>query len=190
MNAATLALNPELFPAPVAGRTNRKNDGRQFQGDLETTCKAYEAAGLAMIRKVDPPVRVIWPFDVKQGKKVQRVIFMKNPYPDLIGAWTANGGRAMVVELKSTSAHRLPLNRHGGLTEEQVTTLTLWREAGAASCLLWRFGPDCRLFSAKMIQADLNRGQKSLVHTDGLVVPKGAGMVIWDFLPVLAGCTS
>jgi hypothetical protein len=89
-------------------RTNWRNDGRGFQKEIEQTCGAYQNRRAATLRKVDPPTRVIG------TAAARRVIFRPNPFLDFAGSWTARHGRAIFVEAKSTSTHRLPFARSGG----------------------------------------------------------------------------
>lgn len=187
MNAATLALNPGVFPVSEAApqRTNRANDGRSFQREIETTAGACQHRRIATLRKVDPPVSVIWPRDKRTGKPTQRVIFKQNPWLDFAGVWSARGGRMLVVECKSTSSHRLPFERHGGLTSEQVATLRTWRLAGASSCVLWRWCDKVTLWMPEMLIAAQARGDKSLLFENGIPVERGEGSLLWDFLGVL-----
>ncbi len=167
-------------------RTNRGNDGRQFQSEIETTCGAYHKRRVAVLRKVDPPVRIIWPFNPKTGKNEQRVIFQANPFNDYIGVWTARGGRALFIEAKSTSTHRLPFDgESGGFKRAQWNAMKTWRLAGAACCLLWKFGNRVVLFTPEMMLAAEATAAKSLQFENGIPVPAGEGMLIWDFLPTL-----
>lgn len=203
MNDATRRLNPELFDAVAAAnpginrpetftkisrfldehektlRSNAKNDGRGFQKELERTAGGYQSRRAATIRKVDPPTRIVG------GKEDRRVIFMANPWLDFAGAWTARHGRAIFLEAKSTSTHRLPFCRSGGLTTEQLATIKTWRLASAATAVLWQFGGRVTLWLPEALVAAEARGDKSLVFESGLPVPRGEGNVVWDFLPVL-----
>ncbi len=177
-------MAPAAPAAPM--RTNRGNDGRSFQKEIEASVAAYREQGIASLEKADPPVVVIWPFDPVTKMKKQRVIFKKNPWLDFVGVWTSRNGRALFVEAKSTSSHRLPINRHGGLTDEQVTALFRWRRAGAAVCVVWRFEDNVVVFTPEMLQAATVAGAKSLVFEEGLPASVIAGVVRkWDFLPVL-----
>lgn len=192
VNATTRALNPELFPAELPPerpeRTNRSNTGKGFESEIAATAEAYRVRGMATLRKVDPPVRVLWIPDKKTGERRQRVIFQRNPWPDFSGCWTANGARSLFVECKSTATHRLGL-REGQLGPDQVAALVAWRAAGAAVCLLWQWAGAVALFTPEMILASQSAGAKSLVFADGLHVPRGEGGVIWAFLSVLEGAT-
>lgn len=187
MNTDELALRP--VPALTPVRTNRSNDGRGFQKEIEGTVALYREQGIASLEKADPPVVIIWPFDPITKTKKQRVIFKKNPWLDFVGVWTCRGGRALFVEAKSTSTHRLPINRHGGLTDEQVTALFRWRRAGAAVCVVWRFDDRAVLFTPEMLQTATVAGAKSLLFEEGLPVSIRPELTrdlrVWDFLPVL-----
>lgn len=174
---------PEFIPSGAPARTNRNNDGRNFQSELAATFAAYQSQKIATIEKTDPPVAVLWQFDKQEGKKKQRVIFKVNPFVDYVGVWSARNGRALFIEAKSTSKHRLALNRDGGITEEQIASLFRWRRAGAAVCVVWRFEIKACLFTPEMLQAAIGAGAKSLLFSDGLPVANVGGL--WDFLPVL-----
>jgi len=160
-------------------RSNRENDGRPFQRELEITAGGYQCRRIATLRKVDPPTRLVG------SGAARRVLFMANPFLDFVGVWTAHHGRALFIEAKSTATHRLPFNRSGGITPEQLASIKTWRHAGAAAAVLWRFGMRVALFLPEdLIQAE-GRGDKSLVFENGRRVPAGEGNLIWDFLPVL-----
>lgn len=187
MNAATRALNPGLFPEKPAApaRTNARNTGKAFEKEIERICGAYHSKRAAIIKKVDPPTRLIWYDDKSTGKKATRVIFLPNPFLDFAGVWTARHARAIFVEAKSTSAHRLPFKRSGGISEEQLAAIKTWRGAGAAVAVLWQFNGEVTLWTPEMLVAAELRGDKSLVFGCGRVVPRGEGSILWDFLPVL-----
>lgn len=187
MNATTLALNPGLFPSALpVQRTNRSNTGKEFEKEVELTCGVYHSRRIACLRKVDPPLRVMWiPDKANPGKKRQHVIFLKSNWLDWAGCWIARNGRMLLIEAKSTSSHRLPFKRHGGLTEEQVATIRTWRLSQAAVCVLWRWNDRVTLWTPEMLGSAEARGDKSLVFESGLPVARGEGNIIWDFLPVL-----
>ncbi len=177
---------PDGAAEPTLQRTNARNDGREFQRELEQTAGVYHSMRVAVFKKVDPPVRVIWIDDkANPGKKRQHVIFQQNPWLDYAGSWSARHGRALIFEAKAISKHRLKLG-DGGLTDTQRTAVKSWRLAGAATCLLWKFGGRVRLFTPEMIIAAEARGDRSLLFETGLPVEHGEGQLIWDFLPVLA----
>lgn len=195
MQAQAAALLPGLAPSldervdaarKAVARKNAKNDGREFQAEMEKTAGAYQSRRLATLRKVDPPVRLIWIDDkANPGKKTTRAIFMVNPHLDYVGVWRSRGGRALMIEAKSTSAHRLPFNGDSGLKAHQVANIGTWHASGAAVALVWRFGDRACLWTAPMVEAAVASGAKSLAFDAGLKVPPGEGTVVWDFLPVL-----
>lgn len=157
-------------------RTNWKNDGRSFQKEIETTVGGYLSRRIAMLRKVDPPTRLV-------GTGLQRkVIFMANPFLDFVGTWTARGGRALFVECKSTQTHRLPFNSSGGLTATQWVTMKSWTLAGAVCCLVWKWNNRVVLFTPDYLKFAEARADKSLKHGNGIQVPSGQGNLTWDFL--------
>ena len=160
-------------------RTNLLNDGRAFQKEIEMTAKVYAITGNATLAKVDPPTRVFG------AGAARRMIYLANPFPDFVGAWTAEGGRALFIEAKSTKTHRLPFKRHGGLTLEQYSALMRWHFAGAAVAVVWQYAGCVALFNADMLAQASARGDKSLVHANGLSVARGTGACVWDFLATL-----
>lgn len=194
MNESTRRLNPglELNPATpgikslldnleaTTTRTNAKNDGRSFQKEIEHTCGGYQSRRIATLRKVDPPTKV-----VGRTQETRRVFFMANPFLDFVGVWTARHGRALFVEAKSTSTHRLPFARSGGITEEQVSSIKTWRIAGAAACVVWQFNGRVVLLTPEKLMEAERLGLKSITFDSGIPVPRGEGWLVWDFLPVL-----
>ncbi len=168
MKGWTSAHLPGAEQPATPQRTNRKNDGRAFQEDMQRTFEAYAKRGIATVSKVDPPVRVFWLPDKATGRKTQRIIFQKNPWLDYSGCWTARHGRALHIEAKAISKHLLRLNHDGGIKESQIAAMYRWRRAGAAVALLWRFEGNIHLFTPEMIQAALATGAKSLKFEDGL----------------------
>jgi penicillin-binding protein-related factor A (putative recombinase) len=182
MNDATRRLNPQmhaLLGGDTRPRSNWANDGRAFQEEIELTCGAYNLAGIATIKKVDPPTRIVG------SKEDRRVIFLPNPFLDYVGAWTARHSRAIFFEAKSTSEPRLKLGS-GGLTDSQINALGSWRLAAAATFVLWQHAGEVRLFTVEAIRWATSRGDRSLAFANGAPVRQGSATIIWDFLPVAA----
>jgi penicillin-binding protein-related factor A (putative recombinase) len=179
------AIDERKFPAPAA-RKNAKNDGREFQKEMEATADAYAEAGIARLKKADPPMRVIWIDDAANpGKKRNHFIYMKNPHLDYVGVWTAKAARSLMIEAKSTSSHRLPFNGASGFKEEQMTNLNAWHAKGAVAALVWKFNDEVRVWTADMLRSAEEAGAKSLLFWDGLkVVRRATGQ--WDFLGALS----
>lgn len=140
-------------------RTNQKNTGKTFEHELDLLFRSLEIRKVARIRKVDPPVRVVG------GGFARRTIFLPNPFLDYAGVFYSSG-RAIFVEAKSTSAHRLPIGRSGGVTEEQVESLRAWARAGAFVGVLWRYKASTVFISMKLLDACLDWGDKSLRFED------------------------
>lgn len=175
---AAAKLIDQLAPqAPI--RTNWQNDGRAFQKELEMTAGGYQSRRIATLRKVDPPTRIVG------GRESRRVIFLANPFPDFVGAWTARSGRAIFVEAKSTKTHLLAFNGDNGLTAAQWGALKTWRHCSAAVALVWQWNGRVALFTAEMLLEAEARAAKSIAHENGLPVLAGPGSIIWDFLAVL-----
>jgi len=158
--------------------SNAANDGRGFEKSLQTICAIYEERGQAYFEKCEPPTRTVgW------GAS-RKVIYMGNPFLDFNGTWTAEGGRAIHFEAKSTSEPVLPCGDKGGFSKSQREALSRWRRAGAGAFLLWEYDGAVMLFFECMILAGLSE-RKSLVFADGLPVPAGKGFVFHDFLAVM-----
>lgn len=137
-------------------RTNRKNTGKAFEHELELLFKVLESRRVARIRKVDPPTRIVG------GGFRRHVIFLPNPFLDYAGA-ICRTGRAVFIEAKSTVDHRLPIARHGGVTEEQVEALRGWAQADALVGILWRYNGATAFVSMTELETALLAGEKSLV---------------------------
>ena len=170
----------------MRANTNRNNDGRQFQALLETIHSAYESRGIAMLRKTDPPVRVIGsPFKA-------RVIFQENPWLDYAGTWGANDGRAIIIEAKATSEPTLRIIPEGkdgaGIKHAQLVNAEAWRDAGAAVAFLWHYNAEVRIFTPAMVRAALT-DRKSLRWIDVHKIPQGEGFIVFDYLRSLYALT-
>ena len=67
---------------------------------------------------------------------------------------------------------------------KQYQAMMDWRAAGAGVFLLWHYHGEVRVFFENMIEAALE-DRRSLVWQDGIGVPQGNGLVIYDFLTVI-----
>lgn len=155
-------------------RTNLTNDGRAAQEMVRMSASAYERQGRLMLRKIDPPCRIVG------SGPARRVIFMPNPWLDFAGTWTERGGRMLILEIKSTNSERLAVGT-GGITAAQCDSLLSWHQAGAACGVLWHRGDDWAYIHPVQIA-----GEKSMSWIDCEPIPRGTGMVICDFLSVLS----
>lgn len=159
-----------------------RNSGHSFESQIQTTLDAYEASGVAYLAKVDPPTKVF-------GRKV---IFLANPFLDFVGVWTANGGKAIMIELKHNEKAALPILGHNvkgdGIKATQLASAKRWQAGGAAVAYLWRRGDEVRIFTPAMVgAAALSR--KSILWIDTHRVPQGQGFVLIDFLSMLEPLT-
>ena len=150
---------------------NASNDGRSFEKSIETICGIYERQGRAAISKVEPPCRIFG----------GRVIFMRNPFLDFTGCWTENGNRTIHFEAKSTSSPLLKCEPRNGFSQTQRDALKRWRDAGAATWLLWEYDGKVRIWFQSMIDVALSE-RRSLAWADGIDVAPGKGFVFFDFL--------
>jgi penicillin-binding protein-related factor A (putative recombinase) len=101
--------------------------GKEFEKEIKELSASYEARRILVLRKCDPPVRML-------GK---RVLFLKNPFLDFVGAICRNG-RALFIEAKETKTGKLPVDNAGGVTEHQMHCLKVWHHAGAVAAVVWR----------------------------------------------------
>ena len=136
-------------------RTNKKNTGKTFEHELDLVFRTLEIRKIARIRKVDPPVRIVG------GGFARRTIFLPNPFLDYAGV-IFGSGRAIFLEAKSTSTHRLPINRSGGVTEEQVEALRGWTRAGAYVGILWRHAGRTVFVGIDDLEEAIAQNRKSL----------------------------
>ncbi len=153
-----------------------KPTGTKFEDHVQLVCEAYAAQGRASLAKVAPPVLVL-----RGGAKV---IPLPNPFVDFTGAWTERGGRALHIEAKSTTDPRLPIYNETGIKPHQIENLERWRKAGAAVGVLWEYGTEVRMVSLSLIYKTAEV-RKSIPWVDAYPIPKGTGLVSFDFLATL-----
>lgn len=155
--------------------------GKWLQDEITRIADDYERRGIARLKKVDPPLRIIGnPF---KGKG--RVIPLANPFLDFMGAWTARQGRVIVIEAKSTQEPKLPLG-NGGLDSDQWTLLNRWRGAGGAVGVVWGYKHELRFVPFEAIRSQLGAGVKHLKWEHATPIPRGLGFCTFDFLHTLA----
>lgn len=153
-----------------------KNRGKEFEAEIEETCRAYERQKVAKVHKVDPPTRVF------MSSNARRVIMLGNPFLDFVGT-ICSSGRMLTFEAKHTEEPRLAF-RSSGISENQLHALFSWQAAGALAFVLWRHRNETRLVTP----ADIRRAEaedRSSIRWDtpGLpLVGQGLGMALVDFL--------
>jgi penicillin-binding protein-related factor A (putative recombinase) len=149
-------MNPDL-------RTNRFNDGREFQDAVAAQLKEYQFKGVMRLKRVSPPTRIVG------SGQFRKVIFLENPFHDFLGCWTAGGGRLVLIECKSTEEARLPVGGSGGVTEDQWNELRHWENANAVAFVLWyvRSEPGAWFFTVPMMKSVLETGRKSVRPENG-----------------------
>lgn len=154
--------------------------GKWLQDEIARISDDYERRGLARIKKVDPPLRIIGnPF---KGKG--RVIPLTNPFLDFMGTWTARAGRTIVIEAKSTQEPKLPFGK-GGLDADQWRSIQEWRQAGAAVAVLWGLKGVIRYVPYEAIRSVMQQGVKHIKWECATEIPAGMGFCTCDFLHVL-----
>lgn len=167
-------------------RRNTTNTGKGFEARISAINKAYETQNKALLRKCDPPS-----FSVVKNGQVRHQL-LKNPFPDFVGVWTANNGRALFIEAKSTKEPRLALMGKSGVTANQCASLFSWYEAGAVACVLWEHKSIWKLVTIKAIQKVLaekrgNNFRKSIRWDEAIPIPikPQYGTLTCDYLAVL-----
>lgn len=157
--------------------------GQSFERRIEMICDHYRSAGIADIRKVDPPTKTFG-----QGKN-RKIVHLANPWLDFVGSWRAQGGRMIQLEAKSTEEPTLAIVKPGGktsgITYNQQMNARRWADAGAAVAFLWHWRGDVRLVTPTMVEAQLTQ-RMSLRWIDAHPVPPGPGFIFHDFLAMMA----
>ena len=162
-------------------KLSNKNTGKDLEKRITQIAKIYEANKRALIHKCDPPSRT---FNVK-GKTFTTLL--RNPFPDFVGTWTERGGRALLIEAKSTQHPRLPIMcKSGGVTIDQVNHLTHWHHSGAAVGIVWEHELRWKFVSIEQVHQTLklkrgNQPRKSIRWDEAIEVPQD-GMNYMDFL--------
>jgi hypothetical protein len=110
----------------------KRGRGKRFEQEIADAALSYERARLLILRKVDPPTRIV-------GRG--RIVFLANPFLDFVGVWIEREGKAVFLEAKETSSGQLGLGQKtNGVTAPQLRSLRVWHHAGAVSAVLWRVG--------------------------------------------------
>lgn len=159
-----------------------KGTGTSFEEHVQIVAAAYEVQGRAALSKQSAPVLVLM-----GGRKV---IPLKNPYLDFSGTWIERGGRALHIEAKASKVPRLPIyveTKGAGLTTEQIESLERWRTAKAAVLVLWEHDGEVRGVTLSHIyKARDEENRMSVPWAWAYPIPKGEGLVSFDFLALLA----
>lgn len=162
----------------MPARRNASNSGKGFEELLSRIFAAYEQRRIATFEKVEQPMKIMG------SGKARRVVFLKNPFLDFTGVWTAQGGRAIHVEAKSSEAPRLPIgDDSSGLKDKQVTNLKRWDDSGAATGVLWLYAGDVRLIPIEHVRRQ--RRDAFFPWEEAIPIPQGPGFIIYDFLALL-----
>lgn len=165
----------------ATGGKRAKDNGDEAESLILGICDAYRNAGRANLKKVDPPSRVV------KGPGGPRIVYLANPFLDLVGAWTERGGRSVFLEVKSTSGHRLRIARDGGLTEKQIEALQEWRAAGAVTGVLWVHDGGLKVISLETIEHVVENRDASIAWANFPLCRRGAAALVpFDFLTEIA----
>lgn len=157
-----------------------KNLGKSTERWVEIMLNQYRAAGIANIKKVDPPTKTVF------AKGKPRTILLPNPFLDFHGVWTARGGRAVCFEVKRTDKDSLDIDRDKGLTPSQWRHLNEWEASGCFSFVLWEHGDRFSVLTTAIIKAILlETGRVSVPWSHAIRVPRNN-----DFLQIVESLTS
>ena len=155
--------------------------GKAFEQDIVDLAASYEKARVLVLRKVDPPVRMLG----------QRVLFLRNPFLDFAGSLTSRNGKAIFVEAKETSDGKLAIKSQNGVTAHQWHMLRVWNCANAITAVVWHAKPRVYFLPVDWIQACLTRCER--MHIKETDVPrkflarKGDWIkIMLDLLPIWA----
>jgi penicillin-binding protein-related factor A (putative recombinase) len=149
-----------------------RNQGTRIESLIEKINGGYLDAGIAKIEKVDAPCKVF-------GKKV---IFLPNPFLDFTGIWRDGDKKIPLhIEVKSTKVPKLGIF-HAGVSESQYSNLDVWNQWGAAAFVLWHHDDELRLVTVPMLQEKIHSDVKHIKWPEALVVPRGTGWIMFDFL--------
>lgn len=158
-----------------AGKKAKAN-GDAAESLIKTICLEYERLGIARLEKVDPPTRFI-------GKK--RIIYLQNPFLDLVGSWK---GKAVFLEVKSTQAERLTVNRSNGVKESQINSLRHWANFGALTGVLWVRQGVIKTITTETLEHVRESGKASISWNHLRTCRSGGTpLLLFDFLEELAG---
>lgn len=153
-------------------KAKRPNPGKDFEAVVKLQCGAYEARGLATIRKVDPPsaMRCVGPGQF-------RPVLLENPFPDFLGAWKQRRGQMIALECKSTAEPRLPCPADNGLKPAQIAALNTWAAAGAMVAVLWEYrtehAAEMRIVTLEHIDTAKAQGRASIAWADAMPIERG-----------------
>lgn len=135
---------------------NYGNRGRATEDMLGIAHNSLGARGIAWIRKIPTPVKVLRP--MKDGKFM--AVFAGSAGADYVG--TLQGGRAVVVEAKELKkGASLPVSR---FTQAELDHLTVTEDAGGLAIVFIRRVSDGGLWAIPWhnYQAALATGRKSM----------------------------
>lgn len=137
--------------------------GKEFERHLTDLAADYERRRLLVMRKLDPPTRVIGP-----GK----IIYMRSPFVDFSGSWTERAGRSIHIEAKETHDNKLGVgaSASSGITVNQVHNLHVWHQAGAVAAVCWK-SPDANYLLPITVIDELTR-RSGLKHIKASEVPQ------------------
>jgi hypothetical protein len=157
--------------------------GQDFEKRIKDICDLYEIQGIARLRKVDPPTRILRP----PGRK-PITIHLESPYLDFVGTWIEKGGKTIMVECKSTEEPRLAIlaekQKGSGIKHSQLENAFAWEKAGAAVGFLWHHNGQVRMVTPSMVAAHAT-ARKSIPWLEAHRVPPGDGFIFHDFLALL-----
>lgn len=118
-------------PRRVIQGLRSREQGRNFENQIEASFARLEEIGTASAAKTPEPVKILTQPDSRGQFKA---CFAKKAEPDFKGVM--RGGRAIMFEAKSTTTGKL---EQSIIKEEQVKKLDLYEQAGAHCFILGSF---------------------------------------------------
>ena len=152
------------------------NRGMAAEEMVELQCQRYEAQGVAVIRKIATPWRVICHGELPGGKGRWTAFPARKSTVDFQGVWE---GAAVAFDVKSVARGERLYLRDAILPPHQKEFMRRWTSAGGMAFLLTLFGEEWRLAPWCQVEAVLREGGAGLSRGDMAPVP---GL---DFLAVL-----
>ncbi len=157
-------------------RKKRSNSGKPLENLIEQEAKRYEAEGLLMLRKADPPSFT------RNINGVAVTMLTSNPFPDFVGVME---GRMLCIEAKSTKEDRLPFGK-SGLRSKQLDDLRQWRKFGAVVGVIWANPLGYHWVTLDDVDEVALKGKKSVKSCDVIKIPQAVNHVL-DLLGTLYG---
>jgi len=149
-------------------KRRRSNSGKALENLIEQEAKRYEAKGVMILRKADPPSFT------RNINGVAVTMLTSNPFPDFVGVME---GRMLCIEAKSTKEDRLAFGK-SGIRSKQLDDLRQWRKFGAVCGIIWQNPLGYHWITLDNIDEQAKVGKKSVKSCHAIKIPKGVSHVL------------